>query len=166
MSEPAYGGRQTPPEPRSAERLGGSDSDRIGKTYPARADCVAEARTDVTDWLRARGADDLMVGDIAVALSEACTNVVVHAYTDRATDGLGRLPLFRVAAQHADDAVTIAVTDGGRGMTPRPDSPGVGLGLPLMASLTDHVDIRTGADGIGTVVAMLFSEDGARRRML
>lgn len=136
----------------------------LGRSYPAIAPSVANARRTVTSWLHEHGADALMIGDIAVAVSEACTNVVVHAYRDHPSDG--HIPLFRVVARVEHGIVTVTVADNGTGMHPRPDSPGVGLGVALMATLSDRVEVRTGEDGAGTVVAMLFSEAGARRRTL
>ena len=46
------------------------------------------------------------------------------------------------------------VTDEGGGMLPRPDSPGLGLGLPLIVELATSVDIDS--TGGGTRVAMEF----------
>ena len=40
-------------------------------------------------------------------------------------------------------------------MTPRPDSPGLGLGLPLIANLSDNLEIRDGPDGRGTELVMV-----------
>ena len=53
------------------------------------------------------------------------------------------------------------VTDNGRGMQPRADSPGLGLGLPTIASLTTAMDMHA-APGGGTVVAMTFSAPASR----
>jgi serine/threonine-protein kinase RsbW/stage II sporulation protein AB (anti-sigma F factor) len=55
-----------------------------------------------------------------------------------------------------DDTVHVVVRDHGRGMTPRPDSPGLGLGLPLMTRLADAVQISTHPEG-GTEVRMTFT---------
>ena len=51
-------------------------------------------------------------------------------------------------------AVGQVLHDGG-GLAPRPDSPGAGLGLPLMAQLTDDLDVKRRPDG-GTRVAMAW----------
>ncbi len=40
-----------------------------------------------------------------------------------------------------DDGVEIAVADDGVGLRPRADSPGVGLGMPLIADLADRFEI-------------------------
>ena len=74
-----------------------------------------------------------------LAVTEACTNVVVHAYPD------GREGPMEVTATLTDDTLTVVVRDEGHGMGLRPDSPGLGLGLPLIASLAETV--RLGRDG-------------------
>jgi serine/threonine-protein kinase RsbW/stage II sporulation protein AB (anti-sigma F factor) len=54
----------------------------------------------------------------------------------------------------------VVVTDMGRGIVPRPDSTGLGLGLPLMTTLAKHLTITDGDGGRGTEVRMLFELDG------
>lgn len=165
MPEQATKGRGAPPV--AGDEVSPQDAARWrGRTYLATKPAIVQARRQLTHWLRSTGADELMVGDIAVAVSEACTNSVVHAYRDHPTAGGGPLPLFRVAARRLGEAVAITVADNGSGMQPRPDSPGAGLGLPLIATLSDHVDVRTGADGTGSVVAMQFTAAGAHGRTL
>lgn len=131
----------------------------VGERFPAVADSVGAARRLVTGWLRASSTDELMVGDVELAVSEACTNVVVHGYRD------GDVGSFGVSAESAGTSVLVTVTDEGGGMAPRPDSPGLGLGLPLMAALTDSLEVRPALDGTGTIVSMLFTAAGARERL-
>ena len=131
----------------------------IDESYPAVPDAVAEARGSVSRWLGALSADLLMSGDIGIAVSEACTNVVLHGYR-------GEDPgAFRVSAQSVDGAVCVTVSDDGAGILPRSDSPGLGLGLPLMGLLTDELEFATADDGTGTVVTMRFTAAGARGRL-
>jgi len=91
------------------------------------------------------------VEDIGLAVSEAATNAVLHAYLEEGRPG----PLL-LSARLMDDIVHVVIRDHGRGMTPRPDSPGLGLGLPLMTRLADAVQISTHPDG-GTEVRMTFT---------
>ena len=95
------------------------------------------------------GAPEDVASDIALAVSEAATNVVVHAYPDEP----GTLAL---AAQTIDHEVLFRVIDDGEGLTPRPDSPGMGLGLPLIARLAEHFEVRPGPSGRGTELVMSF----------
>jgi serine/threonine-protein kinase RsbW/stage II sporulation protein AB (anti-sigma F factor) len=56
-----------------------------------------------------------------------------------------------------DERLTVVVHDEGRGMLPRPDSPGLGLGLPLIATLAESLEL--GTDGGSTEVRMTFRLD-------
>jgi anti-sigma regulatory factor (Ser/Thr protein kinase) len=94
--------------------------------------------------------DHEVLADIKLAVSEACANVVVHAYADT---GPGFMDL-EVSTQ--DHHLAVVVRDHGRGMTPRADSPGLGVGLPLIASLAETLELTNGADG-GTEVRMTFA---------
>jgi len=126
----------------------------VGRSFPAQPASVGDARRLITDWLRASMPDQaVLIGDVALAVSEVCTNVVVHAYRDDdRTD-----PVFHVAAERDGGTVRATVSDEGGGMVPRTDSPGLGLGLPLLGSLTDAFEVRPPARGGGTVVEMRFS---------
>lgn len=64
----------------------------LDEAFPALPRSVAAARTAVTAWLRRCGTDERLVGDVALALSDACTNVVVHAYGDEPAEGSFRSP--------------------------------------------------------------------------
>jgi serine/threonine-protein kinase RsbW/stage II sporulation protein AB (anti-sigma F factor) len=52
--------------------------------------------------------------------------------------------------------VTVVVADDGVGMNPRADSPGMGLGLPLIGNLADKLQIAPAPSGRGTEVRMRF----------
>ena len=129
----------------------------LDESYPAVPDAVAQARRSVTRWLHALAADGLMSGDIGVAVSEACTNAVLHGYRD------GDGGSFRVHAESGEGAVFVTVSDDGVGLVPRADSPGTGLGLPLIGLLSDKLQIAT--DGTGTMVSMRFTAAAARERL-
>src|SRR3982751_635965 len=99
-------------------------------TLPARAENVAVVRHALGGLGEALDLDPQTLSDLKLAVTEACTNVVVHAYPD----GAGTM---EIAAAIRDGRLAIAVRDEGRGMLPRPDSPGLGLGLPLIATLAE-----------------------------
>jgi anti-sigma regulatory factor (Ser/Thr protein kinase) len=88
---------------------------------------------------------------ISLVVSEAVTNAVVHAYRDRAEPGH-----VRVSASLDDAGVAVKVADDGLGMRPRVDSPGAGLGVPLMADLADTFEVCSG-DPRGTRIAARFA---------
>jgi serine/threonine-protein kinase RsbW len=137
----------------------------LALSYPAVGPAVTEARTQVTRWLHAGGDDALMISDIALAVTEACTNVVVHAYRDRVATADGDVPRFRVIGDRDADVVKLTVSDWGLGMQPRTDSPGLGLGVSLMAALSDRVVVGAHPNGSGTVVAMSFTAAGTHSRI-
>ena len=117
----------------------------------AEPETVGHLRRLLSDRATALGADDALRGRIALAVSEAVSNVVVHAYRESAEPG----PV-EAALAFRDGTVTISVRDHGIGFLPRTDSPGLGLGLPLMASTADVMDITAPADG-GVEVRLAFA---------
>jgi anti-sigma regulatory factor (Ser/Thr protein kinase) len=117
-------------------------------TLPARAENVAVVRHAVGGLGEVLEVDDQTLSDIKLAVTEACTNVVVHAYAE--SEG----PMG-LRASIADRRLLLVVTDRGRGIVPRPDSPGLGLGLPLIATLAESLELGTG-DLEETEVRMTF----------
>ena len=122
---------------------------------PAEPGTVSTIRGGVREFARERGADQALLVDLALAVTEAVTNSVVHAFIDRAPGTV------RAQIQAAPDELVVIVTDDGRGMQPRTDSPGLGLGLPTIASLTTAMDMHAPPGG-GTVITMTFAAPGVR----
>jgi serine/threonine-protein kinase RsbW len=125
-------------------------------TLPARAENVAVARHAIGGLGDVIDVSDQTLADVKLAVTEACTNVVVHAYP--AGDG----PMG-VRATVNDDLLRIVIIDRGRGILPRADSPGLGLGLPLIATLAESLELGTGTNE-ETEVRMTFrlgASDGA-----
>ena len=135
----------TPLEPREPDLL---------LSLPARAENVAVVRHAFGGLGDVLELTEQTLSDIKLAVTEACTNVVVHAYPDRDDGPLG------VQAILDESTLTIVVTDEGRGVLPRADSPGLGLGLPLIATLAESLELGTG-DNQQTEVRMTFDLDGA-----
>jgi anti-sigma regulatory factor (Ser/Thr protein kinase) len=102
---------------------------------PARAENIALIRHAFGALGEALAVDEELLSDVRLAVTEACSNVVVHAYAGE-TPG----PL-EVLATVDDGALTVVVRDRGPGIAPHPDSPGLGLGLPLIASLAESVQL-------------------------
>jgi serine/threonine-protein kinase RsbW len=124
----------------------------VRMTLPARPEGVAVVRQALAGMADALDVDATVLADMKMAVSEACTNVVVHAYED----GDGMLEVDMMAD---DAALTIRVRDHGSGIQPHPrptrDVPALGLGLPLIAALTDAFELQ-GSAGRGTEVRMTF----------
>jgi anti-sigma regulatory factor (Ser/Thr protein kinase) len=102
---------------------------------PARAENIAIVRHALGGFAEAYAIPDGRLSDIRLAVTEACANVVVHAYPDR-QDGE-----MEVLASVEGEEMTVRVRDWGRGIRPRPDSPGLGLGLSLIAALAETVQL-------------------------
>jgi anti-sigma regulatory factor (Ser/Thr protein kinase) len=84
----------------------------------ARAESVAFLRQTVADFVAAAGIAEPDVTDIQIAVSEAVTNAVMHAFRDGTEPGI-----VDVSVTVDDGQVEIVVRDDGRGMAPRDDSP-------------------------------------------
>jgi anti-sigma regulatory factor (Ser/Thr protein kinase) len=117
---------------------------------PATPDAVAVARRAVGVFACDHGASPQRAADIALAVSEACTNAVVHAYLDQDEPGT-----VEVDASRREGSLAVRVADRGRGLRPRLDSPGPGLGLPLIHVLSDECVLADGDPG--TVVDLRFA---------
>ena len=121
-------------------------------TVPACARNVAELRQGVVDFARANGVPEERLSDVELAVSEAVTNSVVHAFR-----GIGERGTVVVeAAVREHEWIDVRVADDGSGMAPRDDSPGLGLGLPLIRLLADQFDHGRPSGGDGTEVWMRF----------
>jgi anti-sigma regulatory factor (Ser/Thr protein kinase) len=123
----------------------------LTRVWPAVAASVAEARTAVSSFAESAGATADALAAVSLAVSEAVTNAVLHAYLDREQPGPVEVRARREAA-----TVVVEVADEGRGMLPRTDSPGLGLGLPLIAQMTESLEVHDRAGG-GTEIRMAFA---------
>ncbi len=125
-------------------------------TMPARPEGVGVVRQALAGMADALDFDPTVLADMKMAVTEACTNVVVHAYDEDA----GMLEVEMLADENG---LTIVVRDWGTGIQPRPqrrEAPALGLGLPLIAALSDAFELR-GSSGEGTEVRMTFAFDRA-----
>lgn len=123
---------------------------------PAEPESVVLARQMVRGIIDALGWDEESRTDISIAVTEACTNAVLHAYPAGA-DGE-----YEVLAWAEPESLVVAVRDRGRGIVPTVTSPaaGLGLGLPLMLAIGDEVNFSS-ENGV-TEVRMTFTP-GSRR---
>src|SRR5438067_673490 len=127
----------------------------LSETYPARAEAIREARHALSDFAAAAGADERQVEAVRLASSEALTNAVLHAYRDQPGS-------IQVTAAAISGELWVLIADDGCGLEPRADHPGLGLGLGLIARLSDHLAIVPRASG-GTEVRMRFKLVGSGR---
>jgi serine/threonine-protein kinase RsbW len=97
------------------------------------------------------------VADLKLAVTEACGNVVKHAYAGGAGD-------VDVVFAVDDNRLLMTVSDSGRGLRlpdsvdldAAPDGPlESGMGMPIIRAIVDELAVEPGADGRGTVVSMV-----------
>ena len=124
---------------------------RVSIRVSAVAEQVATVRHAVLDSAKAHGIGRAPRDDIALAVSEACTNVVLHAYRAAAAPG----PLA-VEAYRDHGEFFVVVCDEGTGISPRSDSPGLGLGLGLIGRLTERLEIASN-EPVGATITMVFA---------
>jgi serine/threonine-protein kinase RsbW len=121
---------------------------------PARAENVAVVRHALAGLAEQIGMDEIGVADLKTVLTEACMNVVVHAYPE----GAGPL---EVEADPDSEGLTVTVSDSGAGISPEADSDraSLKLGLSLIAALSSSFSISGGL-GRGTEVMMRLPLNG------
>jgi serine/threonine-protein kinase RsbW len=129
-----------PLEPREAD---------VRLTLPARPETVAVIRQVVGAFVEALHLPPAVVEDIRLAVTEASTNVVRHAY-----DGDDAGPL-EIVVRPNGEMIDVIVSDRGRGIGPSPDTGGPGLGLALIATLAHSIELQR-APRAGSRLAMSF----------
>jgi anti-sigma regulatory factor (Ser/Thr protein kinase) len=117
-------------------------------TLPAEAENVTLVRHALAGLAESLGMSEDAIADLKTVVTEACMNVVVHAYPD------GNGPL-EVEAQPEERALTVVVSDSGGGIRPRADveRSSLRLGLSLIAALSSSFEISGGLDR-GTRITM------------
>src|SRR5688500_11560726 len=130
-------------------------SGAFSAALPADPSSVAKARHAIARFGERDGASP---AKIAVAVSEAVANAVTH--------GSSREPGEPVYIEASVDgpAVVVRVHDRGVGMRPKPTSPGLGLGIPILGHLADQVAIDSSDSGVS--VELRFRRQGLDRPML
>src|SRR5436305_14154053 len=98
-------------------------SDRaFNQSYPAIPSSVPRARTALAMFARATGATEEQVEAVRLAVSEALTNAVTHAYGT----GSGAV---HVSASRAGSELWVLIADEGHGVEAGYESPGLGVRL-------------------------------------
>jgi serine/threonine-protein kinase RsbW len=124
----------------------------------AEAAQIPVARRAMAGFCEECGMPPQLVDDVRLVVTEACTNVVLHAY---ATEGGTRgEQTFQITAHLEPRALVVTVTDQGRGMSAPSANGGLGLGLRLALQLAGGVHTRDAAAGHGTRLSMRFDLPG------
>ena len=116
-------------------------------TIPARAEYIALGRLALTGLLRTQAIEPEVIADLKLALTEACTNSVRHAYRD------GREGVVEIRYELRDDRLYVEVVDDGGGFDSAAleadlaDLDEGGLGIAIIRAVTDELDIGPRPDG-------------------
>jgi serine/threonine-protein kinase RsbW len=119
-------------------------------SFEATPDAPGDGRRAIREFAASAGATARALGSIAVCVSEAMTNAVVHAYRNDARPGG-----IEMEAEHDGDSLWVRIRDHRHGLVPRLDSPGLGLGLPLISQMSASLEIVSPQQG-GTEIIMRF----------
>jgi serine/threonine-protein kinase RsbW len=117
---------------------------------PARAEYITLCRLALTGIARLRALSDELVADLKLALTEAASNSVRHAYGDKDAG------VVEISYELLPDRLVIEVTDDGEGFDPvssRGEPDGLsegGLGIAIIRAIADEVEIGTRPDGKGS----------------
>jgi serine/threonine-protein kinase RsbW len=117
-------------------------------TIPARAEYVLLGRLALSGITRMRLLEDETVNDLKLAVTEACTNSVRHAYAENG----GTVDILY---ELYDDRLVVEVSDDGGGFDPdRPrgtgELPEGGLGIAIIRALVDEFEVGERGDGRGS----------------
>jgi anti-sigma regulatory factor (Ser/Thr protein kinase) len=108
---------------------------------------VRMVRQEMTAIAAGCGMDADGVADVRLAVTEAATNAVMHAYAE--TEGE-----LSVSAVARDGELAIVIGDAGAGFVDRRDSPGLGVGLSIIATVAGRLRIVSHPGG--TEIHMAF----------
>jgi serine/threonine-protein kinase RsbW len=119
----------------------------VALTVPARAEFIALGRLALTGLARTRALSAEIVADLKLALTEACSNSVRHAYDE------GREGVVEIRYELSHDRIAIQVTDDGSGFDPetlvraQEELDEGGLGIAIIRALTDELEIGARPEG-------------------
>ncbi|GAA4714080.1 hypothetical protein GCM10023215_66520 [Pseudonocardia yuanmonensis] len=117
----------------------------LTRSMPAEAECLAPMRRVIADWAARCGLGEDGTTDLQLAVGEAVTNAVEHAYTSGPEPAADAVELS--LELQPDGAVAVRVADHGL-WRPPPDDPGYrGRGLALIRELAEDVEVMPADDG-------------------
>ena len=126
------------------------DGVTVRLTIPARAEYITLCRLALTGIGRLRELSDELLADLKLALTEATSNSVRHAYAD------SDVGVVQISYELLPDRLVIEVTDEGEGFDPGAPTESAdelsegGLGIAIIRAIADEVEIGTQPDGTGS----------------
>ncbi len=121
----------------------------VSLVIPAKAEYIALGRLALAGLLRPRAVEPEVIADVKLALTEACSNSIRHAYAD------GREGEVEIRYELADSSLAVEVLDEGGGfdpvlLEPAPDAPEEGgLGMAIIRALSDDLHVGPCPGGAG-----------------
>ena len=119
-------------------------------TIPAKPEYVTLSRLALSGLARVRAFSEETLADLKLALTEACSNSVRHAYDN----GQGHVD---ISFELLDDRLIVEVADDGSGFEPTAGDKGLeedlaegGLGIAIIRSIADEVEFADGPGGRGS----------------
>ena len=129
----------------SAKRFG---QGVVALTIPAKADYIVLSRLALSGLARVRALEPTLVADLKLALTEACSNVVRHAYNEQRSGDV------EVRYELDDEKLSVEVVDEGIGFDPEADVVAAGselkeggLGISIIRAIVDELDIKSTRSG-------------------
>jgi serine/threonine-protein kinase RsbW len=120
----------------------------VALTIPAKAEYIVLCRLALSGLARVRALEPVVVADLKLALTEACSNAVRHAYNEQ------RSGEVEVRYELEDDKLSVEVVDEGIGFDPEAAVAGAGnaldeggLGISIIRAIVDELDIRSTDSG-------------------
>ena len=126
------------------------DAVTVRLTIPARAEYITLCRLALTGIGRLRELSDELLADLKLALTEAASNSVRHAYGDK------DVGVVEISYQLFPDRLVIEVTDEGEGFDPAETEGNAdelsegGLGIAIIRAIADEVEIDAQPGGKGS----------------
>lgn len=120
----------------------------VALTIPAKAEYIVLCRLALSGLARVRSLEPALVADLKLALTEACSNSVRHAYSEQ------RSGEVEVRYELDDDKLSVEVVDVGIGFDPEAAKAGAGdeldeggLGISIIRAVVDELDIKSTGSG-------------------
>ena len=126
------------------------DAVTVRLTIPARAEYITLCRLALTGIARLRELSDELLADLKLALTEAASNSVRHAYGDEDAG------VVDISYQLFSDRLVIEVTDEGEGFDPAEAEGNAaelsegGLGIAIIRAIADEVEFGAQPGGKGS----------------
>lgn len=120
----------------------------LNESLRATPEAIPRMRHAVADYAHSVGIDGAQLDAVRLAVSEAISNVVLHAYADEPG-------YVHITAGVVADELWVLVADDGRGHNASPIRAGLGWGLAFITDSADEFSLVERAEG-GTEARMIF----------